>query len=277
MDRRAVREGERVSTKKAPGVAPTTTEGQSRGSANCPPNESHPSSKEKNMTNSTPRPFRPTDRFELAAHGDRYDGLQGVVRSVFVNPASRVEHAHVTLDDGTITTFPTARLRHLDALPELPQRIRGATLVPLYIDAEPPRHGWSEKDPHVCKHSEPHDGPHECERCTDAWLGAGPQWRCTVDGCTYSTWVSDEALAENPDALEESKRAHQADHEAHPGAESVDVATYQSTAGHVIVYRLFAGEIHTDLLTDARIDKPEHLRELSAVLLAAAKAWEAAQ
>jgi hypothetical protein len=47
------------------------------------------------------------DPFQLAALGDRYDGVTGSVRKVFV---SRGDHVHVRLDDGTITTFPTARL-----------------------------------------------------------------------------------------------------------------------------------------------------------------------
>lgn len=138
------------------------------------------------------------------------------------------------------------------------------------------RHGWTEKDPHACKHDEPHEGLHECERCADAWPDGGEQWRCPLPGCSYTTWVSTEALAEDPDALESSMGAHQADHKAN-GPTSPDVATYRTVDADVILYRLHGGRIHADLLTDARVDSVEHLRELADVLTAAAKTWQAAQ
>jgi hypothetical protein len=54
-------------------------------------------------------PWAPGERFRLAERGDRYDGTTGRIRRLWTGSDGR-EHAHVTHADGTLTSWPTARL-----------------------------------------------------------------------------------------------------------------------------------------------------------------------
>lgn len=78
------------------------------------------------------QPFQLGDRFRITPLGDRYDNVQGTISSLFTS-ADGEHYAHTRHDDGTLTMWPLSRLEHID--PELPQRIRGATLTPSYVDA----------------------------------------------------------------------------------------------------------------------------------------------
>ncbi|MCP2265537.1 hypothetical protein ACFQHV_01160 [Promicromonospora thailandica] len=72
-----------------------------------------------------PGAWRPGDRFRLADRGDRYDGVEGSVRSVYATRAAG-EQVHVTHDDGTYTTWPAARLER----PATPSTPGGAVTKP---------------------------------------------------------------------------------------------------------------------------------------------------
>lgn len=59
--------------------------------------------------------WTPGDRFQLAALGDPYDDVTGRVRKVWTLGGQ--QHAHVTHDNGTITSWPVARLERIKPEP----------------------------------------------------------------------------------------------------------------------------------------------------------------
>lgn len=81
--------------------------------------------------------FQPGERFRIRPLGDRYDNAEGTIHEVFTD-GNGEQHAHVTHDDGAFTMWQLSRLERIDPLPDLPQRIRGGTLTPSYVDAGEP-------------------------------------------------------------------------------------------------------------------------------------------
>lgn len=232
-----------MNAKKAPGVAPTTTEGHTTERANALQHIPHTTKEHKDMNEATPKPFRAGDRFRVRALGDRYDGTAGTVRRVYTAYDGR-QYADVTHDDGAITTWPVSRLEQ--ELPELAQRVRGATLTDHYVDAG------------VDTSRTPLVDRHECGLC--GWT-------------LHSTRP---AVAGEPDDFAKAVAAHIREHDENEAAPN-DLGKWSCPAGDVILYRRPGdGQIAVDLLADDRIDSLDTLNELVKMIKAAASTWEAA-
>lgn len=59
-------------------------------------------------------PFAPGDRFRALPRGDAYDGVLGVVRTVWTSPETGEHHVHGWTDDGRYTMWQCDRIEHAD-------------------------------------------------------------------------------------------------------------------------------------------------------------------
>lgn len=141
-----------------------------------------PSSKEQNVDNSSNRPFRPTDRVRLAEHlvPHFYGQTHGTVDQLPVG----TKYQDVQVDIGLGVYWFAATDLTLDPLPDLPQRVRGATLTPSYVDA-----GTSVGD----------------TTTVDTWT-------CPADGCDFVIGAVGPVDDDEPDPFVEEVDEHRRSH-----------------------------------------------------------------
>jgi len=135
------------------------------------------------MTHATPHPLQPGDRVRIAEHlrPHFFGATHGTVDRLPVG--TRYQDALVDIGHG-VYWFAATDLT-FDPLPDLPQRIRGATLTPSYVDAE----------------AEP---------------STVDEYTCPEPGCDFHIAADGPVDIDEPDPFQEEVDEHRRSHESDP-------------------------------------------------------------